>query len=54
MWRGDYEQSKFELQNLQHKYLIQWIQGGILYIHEQLQNLGQNIVMEPPIINRFI
>ncbi len=53
-WKGDYEHPKFELQNLQHRSLIQWIQGEILYIHEQLRDMGQNIAMEPPIMNRFI
>jgi hypothetical protein len=54
MWSGYYLHPKFELQNLQHKYLIQWAKGGILYTHEQLQDMGQNIAMELPIINRII
>jgi len=53
-WTGDYECPKFELQNLQHRSLIQWIEGGILYIHDQLRDMGQNIAMEPPFMNRFI
>ncbi len=53
-WSGDYLQPKFELRNLQHRSLIQWVEGGILYIHEQLQDMGQNIAMELPIMNRFI
>ncbi|CAM6073542.1 unnamed protein product [Sphagnum tenellum] len=53
-WRGDYEHPKFELQNLQDRSLIQWIEGEILYIHEQLRDMGQNIAMEPPIMSRFI
>jgi energy-coupling factor transporter ATP-binding protein EcfA2 len=53
-WTGDYECPKFELQNLQHRSLIQWTKDGILYIHDQLQDMGQNIAMEPPIMNRFI
>jgi energy-coupling factor transporter ATP-binding protein EcfA2 len=53
-WNGDYLHPKFALQNLQHKSLIQRGEGGILYIHEQLQDMGQNIAMEPPIMNRFI
>ncbi len=53
-WSGDYLHQKFELQNLQHRSLIQWAEGGILYIHEQLQDMGQNIAMELPIMNRFI
>jgi hypothetical protein len=44
----------FELQNLQHRSLVQWAEDGILYIHEQLQDMGQNIAMETPIMNRFI
>ncbi len=54
VWNGDYENPEFELQNLQHRSLIEWAEGGILYIHEQLRDMGQNIAMEPPITNRFI
>ncbi|CAK9278210.1 unnamed protein product [Sphagnum jensenii] len=54
MWSGDYLHPKSELQILQHRSLIQWAEGGILYIHEQLQDMGRNIAMELPIINRFI
>jgi hypothetical protein len=54
MWSGDYLHPKFELQNLQHRSLIQWAEGGILYIHKQLQDMGQNIAMEFLIMNRFI
>ncbi len=53
-WSGDYSHPKFGLQNLQHRSLIQWKEGGILYIHEQLRNMGQNIAMELPIMNRYI
>jgi dephospho-CoA kinase len=53
-WNGKYEYPKFELQNLQDRSLIQWKEGEILYIHEQLRDMGQNIAMEPPIMNRFI
>jgi energy-coupling factor transporter ATP-binding protein EcfA2 len=53
-WSIDYEQPKFELQNLQHRSLIEWAEDGFLYIHEQLQDMGQNIAMELPIMNRFI
>ncbi len=53
-WNGDHLHPKFALQNLQHRSLIQQGEGGILYIHEQLRNMGQNIAMEPPIKNRFI
>jgi hypothetical protein len=54
VWSGDYLYPKLTLQNLQHRSLIQWVEGGILYIHEQLQDMGQNITMELPIMNRFI
>ncbi len=54
VWSGDYLHPKFALQNLQHRSLIQWVEGGILYIHEQLRDMGQNIAMELPIMNRFI
>jgi energy-coupling factor transporter ATP-binding protein EcfA2 len=53
-WNRDYEYPKFELRNLQHRSLIEWAEDGILYIHEQLQDMGQNIAMELPIMNRFI
>ncbi len=53
-WNGDHLHPKFALQNLQHRSLIQRGEGGILYIHEQLRDMGQNIAMEPPIMNRFI
>jgi hypothetical protein len=54
VWSGDYLYPKLTLQNLQHRSLIQWVEGGILYINEQLQGMGQNIAMELPIMNRFI
>jgi hypothetical protein len=54
VWSGDYLNPKFELQNLQHRSLVQWAKDGILYIHEQLRDMGQNIAMELPIMNRFI
>jgi hypothetical protein len=54
MWNGDYLYPKLTLQNLQHRSLIQWVEGGLLYIHEQLRDMGQNIAMELPIMNRFI
>jgi energy-coupling factor transporter ATP-binding protein EcfA2 len=53
-WNGDYLHPKFALQNLQHRSLIQQANSGILYIHEQLRDMGQNIAMELPITNRFI
>ncbi|CAM6063197.1 unnamed protein product [Sphagnum tenellum] len=54
VWSGDYLCPELALQILQHRSLIQWVEGGILYIHEQLQDMGQNIAMEAPILNRFI
>ncbi len=54
VWSGDYLNPKFELQNLQHRSLVQWEKDGILYIHEQLQDMGRNIAMRLPIMNRFI
>jgi hypothetical protein len=53
MWNGD-EHPYVALQNLQHRSLIESAQGGILYIHDQLRDMGQNIAMELPIMNRFI
>jgi energy-coupling factor transporter ATP-binding protein EcfA2 len=53
-WSEDYLDPKFGLQILQHRSLIEWREGGILYIHEQLRDMGQNIAMELPIMNRFI
>ncbi len=38
----------FRLQNLKYKYVIKWAKDGSLYMHEQLQNMGQNIAMEIP------
>ncbi len=38
----------FRLQNLKYKYVIKWPKDGSLYMHEQLQNMGQNIAMEIP------
>ncbi len=54
VWSGDYLNPKFELQNLQDTSLVQWAQDGILYIHEQLRDMGQNIAMEVPIMKQFI
>ncbi len=54
IWSGDYLYPKFALQNLRHRSLIQSIEGGILYIHEQLRDMAQYIAREPPIMNRFI
>ncbi|CAM6041043.1 unnamed protein product, partial [Sphagnum compactum] len=53
-WSGDNEHPKFELHNLRHRSLVEWTEDGILYIHEQLRDMGQSIAMELPIMNRFI
>jgi energy-coupling factor transporter ATP-binding protein EcfA2 len=53
MWNRD-EHPYVALQNLQHRSLIEQAEGGTLYIHDQLRDMGQNITMEPPIMNRFI
>ncbi len=53
-WSGDYLHPKFGLQNLQHRSLVQQIEGGILHIHEQLRDMGQNIALELPMMNRFV
>jgi len=50
VWSGNYSHPKFGLQNLQQRSLIQWKEGGLLYIHEQL---GRNIAMKLP-MNRCI
>jgi len=50
VWSGDYLYPKFALQTLRQRSLIQWVDGGILYIQEQLQDMAQHI----PIMNRFI
>ena len=54
MWSGDYLHPKFGLQNLQERSLIEGAKCGILFIHDQLRDMGQNIAMELPIMNRFI
>jgi hypothetical protein len=53
-WSGDYLHPKIGLQNLQDRSLIEQTKGGILYIHDQLRHMGQNIAMELPIMNRFV
>jgi len=37
MWSGNYLYPNFDLQNLQDRSLIQWVEGEILYIHEQFE-----------------
>ncbi|KAH8935927.1 hypothetical protein BDL97_17G056700 [Sphagnum fallax] len=53
-WSGDDLHPKFGLENLQDRSLIQLEEGGILYMHEQLRDMGQNIATKLPIMNRFI
>ncbi len=54
MWNGDHLYPKFGLQILQDRSSIQWVEGEILYIHEQLRAMGENIALEYPLMNRFI
>jgi hypothetical protein len=35
-----------KLQNLKNRFLIKWVEDDNLYMHEQLQDMGQNIAME--------
>ncbi len=53
-WSGDYSSPKLGLQNLQHRSLIKEAKGGILYIHDQLRDMGRKIATELPIMNRFV
>jgi hypothetical protein len=54
VWNGDHLYPKFGLQILQDRSSIQWVEGEILYIHEQLRAMGENIALEYPLMNRFI
>jgi hypothetical protein len=53
-WSGDYSSPKLGLQNLQDRSLIEQGEGGILYIHDQLRDMGQKFATELPIMNRFV
>ncbi len=53
-WSGDYLHPKFGLRKLQERSLIEETEGGILYIHDQLRNMGQKIATELPIMNQFV
>ncbi|CAM6033452.1 unnamed protein product, partial [Sphagnum compactum] len=53
-WSGDYLHPKLGLQNLQERSLIEGVECGILFIHDQLRDMGRNIAMELPIMNRFV
>jgi energy-coupling factor transporter ATP-binding protein EcfA2 len=53
-WNADgLSNPMLRLQNLKDKSLIKWAEDGILYMHEQLRDMGQNIAMEVP-MSRFI
>ncbi len=53
MWNEDDLRPMFGLQNLKDRSLIKWTEDGVLYMHEQLRDMGQNIAMEVP-MSRFI
>jgi len=53
-WSGDYLHPKFGLRKLQERSLIEEAEGGILYIHDQLRDMGQKIATELPNMNRFV
>jgi len=53
-WNGDDSSNPMIiLQNLKDRSLIKWAKNGDLYMHEQLQNMGQNIATEVT-MSRFI
>ncbi len=53
-WKGDGSLNLIlKLQNLKDKSLIKWTEDGNLYMHEQLQDMGQNIVTKVT-MSRFI
>jgi hypothetical protein len=53
-WNVDGSSSpKLILQNLKDRSLIKWAKDGILYMHEQLRDMGQNIATKV-IMSRFI
>ncbi len=53
-WNGNYLYPTFGLQNLQERSLIERAESGILFIHDQLRDMGQNIARELPIMKRFV
>ncbi|CAK9278111.1 unnamed protein product [Sphagnum jensenii] len=53
-WSGDYSHPKFGLKILQDRSLIEEAKGGILYIHDQLRDMGRKITTDSPIVNRFV
>ncbi len=54
VWSGDYLHPKFGLRKLEERSLIEEAEGGILYIHDQLRDMGRKIATELPIMNRFV
>jgi hypothetical protein len=48
MWSEDDLRPMFWMQNLKDRSLVKWIEDGVLYVHEQLQDMGRNIAMEVP------
>jgi hypothetical protein len=53
-WSRDYSHPKFRLKILQDRSLIEEAKGGILYIHDQLRDMGRKITTDSPIVNRFV
>jgi hypothetical protein len=45
MWSGDDSFTMFRLQNLKDRFLIKWEKDGVLYMHEQLQDMGQHLLV---------
>jgi energy-coupling factor transporter ATP-binding protein EcfA2 len=53
-WNGDDSSSpRFILRNLEDRSLINWVEDGDLYMHEQLRDMGRNIATEVT-MSRFI
>ncbi len=53
-WNADDSSSSMlRLQNLKDRSLIKWEKDDILYMHEQLRDMGRNIAMEVT-MSRFI
>ncbi len=53
-WNGDDSCSPMlGLQNLKDRPLIKWAEDGGLYMHEQLQDMGQNIAREVTMVNLY-
>jgi hypothetical protein len=53
-WNGDDSCSPMlGLQNLKDRSLIKWAKDGGLYMHEQLQDMGQNIAREVTTVNLY-